>query len=220
MNISPRTASLLLVTAVIAAACGGNVVVDGQPGNGTTSAGGAGGAPSTSAGGAGGAPSTGSIGGGGVSNVAVSTGGGFSVSASSVVGVTVTVSSSVSAVSVSVSSSVSSTGGGGGGSGPVGACSQGSDPMELDNPNLGNLLTQCAEENLTNLGALTMCIQSETGLSSGCVKCVGSYVECAIEHCIQVCIPPNDMSQACLACETAKCGSAFTACSGKPPPPT
>lgn len=190
MSISPRTASLVLVTTVIAAACGGNVVVDGQGSGGGTSTVGAGGAPGSS--------SFMAVGVGAGAATSVSSGGGFAVAASS-----------------------SSAGGGSGGAGGTGgtpgetdACTQGGIPAAFDSPDLPQILADCAVKNLGNSGGLEMCIEAQTGLMGGCLVCVNDFVQCAEEHCEGECIPPQDSSPPCIACEATFCTPTFFTCSG------
>jgi len=202
MNLTPRNASLLslLLPSVIVAACGGNVVVDGMSGTtGSASNGGAGGAPASSS----------MIGVGASVGVASSNGGSFGVGVGTSTA-SVSSSSSVATVSVSASSTSASSS-----SGAAGACTQGSDPMELANPGLNGILTKCAEQNLGNNGGLSKCLAAQTDLSSGCVACLGTFVGCAEMHCLTVCAPPNTASAACASCEGLNCQSAFATCSGQ-----
>ncbi len=104
-------------------------------------------------------------------------------------------------------------------SGAVGACTQGSDPAQFDDPGLHPLLTNCALQNVGDSAAQAACIQAAVGVSTGCAACLNEDVLCAIADCLPQCEPPNTASEACVLCCAANCNGAFLACSGLPAAP-
>jgi hypothetical protein len=213
MTISLRTTSLLVVTTAFAAACGGNVVLDGS-GGGTPGVGGAGGAfPMTSGTTGTSTGTTGTVGNGttttGGFSTSTSTGfGGFGTSTTTSTGFGTSTSTSSSTGFSSTSTSSTSS------SGFVGDCTQGGDPKAFYNPNLNAVLTMCAQAHLGNSAATAMCIEQGTGVSSGCLMCLNDDVTCAEQHCLNNCIPPNTESKACVSCRATYCDPTFVTCSG------
>jgi hypothetical protein len=223
MHVSLRTALVLFATTAVAAgACGGNVVVD-TPTTGTTGIANGGAGPTTgtepettdtgfgtsvtgfgtTGTGFGGSNTTGGFGG---SNVTTATG--FGASNTTATGFGTTAVSVSSSTSVSVSSS---TGTGAGGSG---ACTtDGSDIMVLSQPTIYGDMVQCAMQAPGNAGANTMCLEALTGLTSQCLSCVVSDLECSLAQCANPCIGNPD-SEACISCRNGTCADNFRVCSG------
>ena len=101
----------------------------------------------------------------------------------------------------------------------MGACTQGNDPSQFDDPGLHGLLTNCAVQNVGSSAATATCIQAQVDVSAGCAACLDDDVQCAIAHCLSECEPPNTASEPCVVCCAANCNAAFLACSGLPAAP-
>jgi hypothetical protein len=191
MHFSLRTALVMLASASIAAgACGGNVVVDGNPAGtggmgGTTAA-----SPTTTGFGASTTTTTFSFGvGAGTTNDATST---------------------------SVVTSTTATGTGGA---STGACTQGVDEKIFSGLTFfPDIEVPCVMATPGNTPATMACIQAKTGLSNGCMACIGADLQCGVTNCLNVCAT-NQGSPMCTTCRRTSCEAAFIACSGQPHEP-
>ncbi len=106
------------------------------------------------------------------------------------------------------------------GSGTAGACAQGTDAVIPQESGLGPFIRGCVAASRGNGSAAVLCFAdgATVGGSSECISCLDTYIACAAQSCLAACSATDGGETACDACEVAACGSAFTACSGEPPP--
>jgi hypothetical protein len=118
-------------------------------------------------------------------------------------------SSSSHATSTSTSTSSSSSGT------VTNACTDSADQMVITSPN--STLTadthSCELNNIGNMSAVSMCLQTMDKLSKPCADCFAAYADCGAMNCLTPCLA-NASSPACQSCIQSMCGPAFVSCSG------
>ncbi len=221
----------LLLSALVPAAfaaCGGNVILDSQPG----SAGGAGGTTTNGVAGSttslmatsGGGFGVSDVGTGGFGTTVTAGPGGFGGNGTTVTagpggfggnGTTVAVASSSSGgngTTVAVASSSSGTSSSSTGIAFMGNCGDPSDVKILQNQVIWPLIYKCAVANLGSLGGDAMCLQG-SGFTQGCSQCLANYTLCGEHFCQGQCAGGQD-DPTCRTCLDQQCNGLFMDCGG------